>query len=192
MPTLIRGQGRALFLCSPAKWPGCHFLLSLDQIPSFPRERDDADNRLGCCSGLWLTHKQVGERAYFLPILPAIGQLGARKPSPLLQHTAPQARRSSTAQDLGAGSCSTGSICWGRNSTNLLEGLCLFLCPLILFKHCPHISWLWSLYRKRPWSFWWVISHCCFPHLFASDKEWWGGGSTLCFKLSLCRLVGWV
>lgn len=55
---------------------------------------------------------QASGREYFLPILQAVGQVGARSLSLVLQHTNTTGTLELYSTTPGCGSCSTGSTCW--------------------------------------------------------------------------------
>lgn len=141
-------------MCSLATWLRCHFLVSLNRIPSFPRGWDDANTEAWML--LWLvTHAQAGgrESIIFPSNSPSHQAAGSQKAEPC----APAYEQSTTGMlelnGTTAGGwqllCRHHLLCFGKGggsiSTNHLEELCLFLLPLVLFKRCPHLPWLWPL-----------------------------------------------
>lgn len=100
----------SLCAAKPNGWVAIFFRASSSSHPS-PGGGTMQTQRLGCCSGLWLMHMQVGEYNISFQFSEP---LGSWEPGiqPLSSNTgAPQACWSSTAQQLGVGSCSAGSIC---------------------------------------------------------------------------------
>lgn len=180
-------------MCSLAKWLGCHFPVSLYQIPYFPRAWEDANKRLGSCSGLWLMHKQVGE--YNIPFQSS-KPLGSWEPGSEALCSSTRAPRHAGAQQhnswgLASAPWAASAALWKRrweNQHELLERVvpvssscgpvqALTPCPLALItlKEGPPSSFLALNMLKEGalWSSWWMLSCHLFSYLFAHDKEWW-------------------